>query len=711
MKFIEVYLEDAFLFQETLTYACEQEVSVGMRVWVPLRNRKRMAFVVSVQDPYPVDFKVQHVIKVIDNKPILNKELMLLAEKMAYYYVAPTIRCYQTILPNKLQPKSSAEKAKKIRMVRLKQKCEGQTQRSLGPKQKEFMVWMKTQKECTYQQARSQYAGIRSLIERGLVEEFEVESRYQSRYVHKEENLPCLQKDQKSVIEKVSFAKAHTYLLHGVTGSGKTEVYLRLAQKVINQGRSVLILVPEIALTPQMIDRVSKRFAKDVAIYHSALNNQEKYEQYMRVLNNEVPVVVGTRSAVFLPFKDLGLIVMDEEHDSSYKQSHTPYYHTRDIAIWRSEYHHCPLILGSASPDLGTYARALKGVYTLLEMPKRINDRFPTVKLVDTRQSLYKQESPYLTNTLLEEIEKRLAKKEQIMLLLNRRGYLPVIRNAETGQVLHCPYCDLALKYHKQEGLLKCHQCEYQTRKNPDNTALLGQGVGTERLMEALQEKVPHARIIRMDADTTRRKGSHERILNSFQEGEYDILIGTQMIAKGIDIENVTLMGIVDADSALVYDSYRSVEESFSMLLQAAGRSGRGRKEGMVLIQSFNPEHYAIVCAIHQKYKHFFKQEMAYRQLAQYPPYTYLIALVFSDEKLEKVERSAMAFERLLNHESLRIIGPTTLRRLSGKYRSRILLKGRDLEGMIQQVHQVMSLYQSMNLSQVIVDVNPLSIE
>lgn len=708
MKYCDVLIEDSHFFQDTLTYkSSDANIQVGARVEVLVRNRPRVGFVMSIYDPVDLGFDVLEIKSIIDEEAIINEELMALAKKMAYYYVSPSITCFQTILPSKLKPQSNRQSIKMIRILRY----EKDSKEKLSKKQSEFMDLIREKEKISYTQARKIYTGVRSLIDKGLISEYEVEAMYESQEVKQEKTDIVLNQAQKNAVNKVKLGLAHTYLLHGVTGSGKTEVYLQVAKKVLKNNQQVLIMVPEISLTPQMIDRVSKRFGRDVAIYHSALNEQEKYEQYNRVKNNQVKIVVGTRSSIFLPFKNLGLIVLDEEHDSSYKQQNIPYYHARDIAAWRQEYHQCPVILGSASPSLESYARALKSVYTLINLPDRINYSFPKVTLVDTQKTLYNQEGYYITDTLEKAIRLRLDRNEQVVLLLNRRGYLPILRDAKTQQVLECPNCDVALNYHKFDKVLRCHICAYQTNRNPDNAKIIGQGMGTERLTEFVESKFPDARVLRMDADTTRTKGSHQRILDSFINHEYDILIGTQMIAKGLDIENVTLVGVVNADAGLAHTDYRSVEQSFATLLQAAGRSGRGSKEGEVIMQSFNPDHYAIVCAVNQKYKHFFKQEMEYRKLASYPPYSYLISIVFYDENLLKAHRAADEFDELMQEFPIQKIGPTIIRRLSNRHRVRIILKGKDLDYMIQKCNEVVEHYRKINRTRFTVDVNPMSLE
>lgn len=705
--FADVLIEHAFLGNQTLTYSTGSlKVGVGERVMIPLREREIMGFVVRVHQEEPSDFEVQTIIERVDGAPILNEELQQLSEWLSYYTVSPKIRCLQTILPNKLSPKSTSKSAKIIKMITRTNK---NLDTSLTSKQLIFLKMFEEMKMMTLKDASKTYSGFQKLVEKGYLERIDMEAFYQEKVIEKSTPHYSLTPEQKKIVDSIAFDCYSTTLVHGVTGSGKTEVYLDLASKVLEHRKQVLILVPEISLTPQMIERVSKRFGQDVAIYHSGLGDQEKYEQYRRVKDQKVSLVVGTRSAVFLPFSNLGLIVMDEEHDNSYKQESTPYYHTRDVASWRAKYHKCPLVLGSASPAIESYARALKGVYKLVELPMRINHSFPKVEVVDTQKALYNRESPYLTQHLENEIQRCLDNKKQVVILLNRRGYMTLLKDSN-GEVIQCPDCDVALNYHKADQSIRCHMCGHNRPYDP-LLKLSGSGVGTQRLEEALLKRFPSASIIRMDADTTSRKNSHATLLEAFMNHKTDILIGTQMIAKGLDNEKVTLVGIVNADAALTHTDYRAVEITFQMMLQASGRAGRGQYPGKVIIQTANPGHYAIVCAIHQKYKHFFKQEMQYRKIAAYPPYSYLVSLVFSADTEKQAFDDAQNFAQFVNTPSIDVLGPSILRKLSRKYRARVILRGKDLEQLIETCHSVMAIVKPKNRTGVSVDVNPLTLE
>lgn len=709
----DVYIEETFLNNQKLTYRCTDATQKGTRVWVWLRGRKMVAFVV---DTYPYvatdfDFELQHIGEAIDEAPIINDELYELAQHLSYTTLTPIIKCLQTILPNKLRPKTTSKKIKTERVLKLVNE-----NLPLTPKQQAFVDAFRDVSRISLKDARRFYSNYRVLIEKGVYVEVEQEVIYQENSIAKSYPEHNLTQQQLEIVDAIKHHKAHTYLLHGVTGSGKTEVYLHLAKATIQEGKAVIFLVPEISLTPQMIERVSKRFGKDVAIYHSGLNDQEKYEQYIRIREGKTQIVVGTRSAVFMPFKNLGLIVLDEEHDPSYKQQSMPMYHALEVAKFRSQYHQCPLVLGSASPSLESYARALRGVYTLLELPQRINQSFPEYEIVDLQEALYRKQPFTITNQLKDAITKTLYKNEQVMLLLNRRGYMTILKEQSSGSVLMCPNCDVALNYHKQSNLIKCHICDYTLKSLPkgqDGNPLqyIGSGVGTQRLTEMLQDMFPKARICRMDADAVNKKNSHESILTAFNNHEFDIMVGTQMIAKGLDNENVTLVGIMNIDTSLAHEDYRSVEATFSLILQAAGRSGRGDKKGNVLIQTFNKDHYALNYALKQQYKHFFKQEMQYRKLANYPPYSFLISFVFFDQNEVKANQQAQTFLSLLPKGDYTVLGPAKIRRLSNQYRVRIILKGKDLDNMLRVSNNTLEAYRHIEKGGVRVDVNPLTLE
>ena len=462
--------------------------------------------------------------------------------------------------------------------------------------------------------------------------------------------------------------KNETFLLQGVTGSGKTEVYLQTIAQAINEGKTALMLVPEISLTPQMVSRVRSRFGEKVAVLHSGLSDGEKYDEWRRIKRQEAKVVVGVRSAVFAPLDNIGLIIMDEEHETSYKQEEMPRYSTRDVAIWRAKWHHCPVVLGSATPSLESRARAQKGVYRWLRLPKRINGKkLPAVQLIDMRQKYKEAPEPDFSLEMVEEIKKRIERQEQVVLMLNRRGFSSFVMCRECGYVLKCPNCDISLTLHMASHKMKCHYCGHEERipyycPNCGSKKIRYYGTGTEKVQQELSRLLPDARVIRMDIDTTRRKGAHRRLLQRFGNHEADILLGTQMIAKGLDFPNVTLVGVLNADTSLSLPNYRSSERTFQLLTQVSGRAGRAEKPGEVLIQTFNPQHYAIQCASRQDYERFFAIEMNVRHQLNYPPYYFTIRITVSAKTEEAAAKEIYRINQELKgvlSDSARIVGPS----------------------------------------------------
>ncbi|WP_303824742.1 primosomal protein N' [Abiotrophia defectiva] len=497
---------------------------------------------------------------------------------------------------------------------------------------------------------------------------------------------------QKAVYEQVAQAlethQDRTFLLEGVTGSGKTEVYLQLMAKASQMGRGAILLVPEIALTPQMVRQVKSRFQTGVAVLHSGLTNSQKYDEWRRIIRGQATIVVGARSSIFAPIRDLGLVIIDEEHETTYKQSDTPRYHAREVAIWRCHYHQAPLLLGSATPSLESRSRAQVGRYQHLRLPERVNGRpLPPVTLVDMTKEMAQQTTDELSSVLKDKIADRLAKGQQIVLLLNRRGYASYMLCRECGQVIQCPRCDISLTYHKHEHRLKCHYCDYQSPvpdrcPNCHSDYLRTFGLGTQKIEELLNQHFPTARIIRMDMDTTRKKGQHEALLDRFRRHEADILLGTQMIAKGLDFETVTLVGVINADTALNLPDFRAGEKTFQLLTQVAGRTGRGRFEGEVLIQTYNPDHYVMQLAQQHDYDSFFYYEMKRRHLGHYPPYFYTTLITISSKYQAKAQAMSHQVKQALlaSGAALEILGPSqgAIARINERYYFQLLLKYKD---------------------------------
>lgn len=513
-----------------------------------------------------------------------------------------------------------------------------------------------------------------------------------------------LNHDQQIAFDKIKNAvdqkESKTFLLEGVTGSGKTEVYLRAIQEALNSNRTALMLVPEIALTPQMVRQVKERFGSSVAVLHSALSAGEKYDEWRRIRHGEAQVVVGARSAIFAPLDNIGLIIIDEEHESSYKQEDNPRYHARDIALLRSKFHNCPVVLGSATPSLISRAKAQKGLYELLLLSERANQKaLPQVDLIDLKHVEFVGGQFDLSVELVEVIKAKIAKNEQVILLLNRRGFASFMLCRECGFVLKCPNCDISLTYHKDIRQMQCHYCghhELVPQKCPHcgSRQIRFLGTGTQKVQKELMELIPEAKILRMDVDTTRRKGSYKQILDSFGRGDANILLGTQMIAKGLNFPNVTLVGVVNADTSLQVSAYNASEKTFDLLTQVSGRAGRADKVGQVLIQTYNPEHYAIKLSQSQDYEAFYRQEMQVRYQGNYPPFFFTTLISIASKSEQAAAKEAFSIKRKLMkslHQPTIILGPTpsSITRIKNQYYYQILVKYKKEPHLNQILHKI----------------------
>jgi primosomal protein N' (replication factor Y) (superfamily II helicase) len=568
---------------------------------------------------------------------------------------------------------------------------------------------------------------VQELVKKGILQEKEVEvyrDPYQHRSFEKTYPLPLTDQQQKAIspiLSSIENGDHRTYLLYGVTGSGKTEIYLQAIQRVLEQGKEAIVLVPEISLTPQMVHRFKGRFGDDVAVLHSGLSIGEKYDEWRKVQRKEVKVVVGARSAIFAPFENIGIIIIDEEHETSYKQEENPRYHARDVAIYRGKFHGCPVVLGSATPSLESFARAQKNVYHLLTLSKRMNDRsLPDVSIVDMREELRKGNRSMFSTLLFEKLQDRLEKGQQTVLFLNRRGYSSFVMCRDCGSVMQCPHCDISLTYHRVTNQLKCHYCGFETTV-PGVCPECGSehiryfGTGTQKVEEELGKLLPHARVIRMDVDTTSRKGAHERLLSQFQEGKADILLGTQMIAKGLDFPNITLVGVLSADTMLHLPDFRASEKTFQLLTQVSGRAGRHELQGEVVIQTYTPEHYSIELAGEQNYNDFYQKEMVMRKMGRYPPFYYLALIHVSHEDLMKVisvcEKITSYMKTQLSEEAI-ILGPTVspIPRINDRYRYQCLIKYKREPGLIPALKKILDFYMKERNSEnvyVSVDLHP----
>ncbi len=557
-----------------------------------------------------------------------------------------------------------------------------------------------------YKKTDTNWSIVKALIDKSLLQSKQVEV-YRNPYdqpFSRTTPLPLTEEQQMAIRpmkEAIANRQHEVFLLHGVTGSGKTEIYLQTIEDVIKRGEEAIVLVPEISLTPQMVKRFKGRFASNVAVLHSGLSDGEKYDEWRKVVRKEVQVVVGARSAIFAPFENIGLMIIDEEHETSYKQEDQPRYHARDVAIQRGKNHNCPVILGSATPTLESYARAKKGVYQLATLTKRTNEQeMPKVEVVDMRKELHAGNRTMFSRTLKHKMEQTIERQEQIVLLLNRRGYSTFVMCRDCGHVTECPHCDISLTFHKQSRQLKCHYCSYEEPMpvicpECESDLIRYFGTGTQRVEEALTQLIPQARILRMDVDTTRRKGAHEKLLTQFANQEADILLGTQMIAKGLDFENVTLVGVLTADSMLHLPDFRSSEKTFQLLTQVSGRAGRHDLLGEVIIQTYTPDHYSIQLASTYQFTQFFNYEMKMRKTYRYPPYVFLALLTISHpnrvKAIQVTQKVAQYLFACVEDDTI-ILGPTPspITRIKDRYRYQCMIKYKDEPHLRTNIKKIM---------------------
>ncbi|MBS4198904.1 primosomal protein N' [Bacillus sp. FJAT-49732] len=573
----------------------------------------------------------------------------------------------------------------------------------------------------------SPQSSIQALVKKGVFTE-KSEEIYRDPFAHKQFNrsapLPLTEEQNKviaPILETIESENYETFLLYGVTGSGKTEIYLQSIQRVLDKGQEAIVLVPEISLTPQMVDRFKSRFGDDVAVLHSGLSIGEKYDEWRKVQRKEAKVVVGARSAVFAPFENLGIIIIDEEHETSYKQEELPRYHARDVAIYRAKHHHCPVILGSATPSLETFARAQKKVYHQLTLAKRMNNKeLPHVSIIDMREEMRDGNRSMFSRELHSKLEDRLEKKEQTILFLNRRGHSSFMMCRDCGYVMQCPHCDISLTYHQYTNEMKCHYCGYisfvpSTCPECSSNHIRYFGTGTQKVEEELYKIFPEARVVRMDVDTTGRKGAHEKLLEHFQSGKADILLGTQMIAKGLDFPNITLVGVLSADTMLHLPDFRASEKTFQLLTQVSGRAGRHELSGEVVIQTYTPEHYSVEYAGDQDYNRFYHQEMVMRKVGSYPPFYYLTLITISHEDLMKTvsttEKITKYVQSRISNEAI-ILGPVAspIPRINNRYRYQCLIKYKHEPELKPTLHKVLEHYQQQYIKEglaISIDVNP----
>ena len=689
------------------------KVCVGVRVNVLFGSNSIEGFVLDVSDK-KVDFELKDILSVVDDRPILNSEMLEIGKFLSKKTLCSLITCYQSMLP-------AALKAHKDFVVNKKYDTYlklGEVSGKLTDKQLEIVDYVRKNNEVLKKNCDFSLSIIKTLVNRGVLIEFKREVyRLNNDFCVEKSNI-VLNSEQQAVVDEVlsNSNKFSPYLLFGVTGSGKTEVYMHINESVVEKGKSAIVLVPEIRLTPQIVNLFGRRFGSKIAILHSRLNDGEKYDEWRKIERGEVSIVIGARSAIFAPFTNVGVIIIDEEHSDTYKQENNPKYSAIDVAIRRANKYNCPLILGSATPSIESYTRASIGVYKLLTLKNRVNKTLPTIYKVDMKDEI-KRGNSILSEMLSNKIKDRLEKKEQVIILLNRRGYSTVLTCQACGEVSKCPYCDIPLTYHKVSNVLRCHYCGYAKIRdnkcsNCGSKDLNDFGLGTQKLEEYISSKFD-ARVVRMDIDTTTKKGSHEKIIDDFRNHKYDILIGTQMISKGLDFPLVTLVGVLNSNASLNIPDFRSSERTFQLINQIAGRAGRGNLAGEVIVQGFNIDHYSIDLACKNDYLSFYDKEIAIRKKLNYPPYFNLCLIKansrddsFLNEEMQKIKKY------LSDNLDLPILGPnySNISKINNVYYMQIIIKYKNVLDIYNCLNFLVDKYRKNRNINLDIDLSPLKI-
>ncbi len=695
-----------------------EKIKVGVRVAVPFASRIIQGFILEMKEESEYQ-ELKELIEVIDKDVVLTSELLNLGQYIKETTLATLIQSYQVMLPKALKASKKRKTTIKYeRWFHLAMDKESALNLAKNEQQKEIILKVDEEGEVLYQNlVMISPSSVKTLVNNGILKEEKKEcyrlahSNLESSFTH------LLTQEQKQVVEKVLTNSKRTYLLHGVTGSGKTEVYMALIDEVLKLGKTAIVLVPEISLTPQIIARFRSHFGEIIAILHSGLSDGEKYDEWRKISRGEVKIVIGARSAIFAPLENIGIIIIDEEHSTTYKQENNPRYNAIDIALKRAKTHQCPVVLGSATPSLESYARAKKGVYQLLELPHRVNGKqMPKVHLID-KGKINSKASLYFSTILIDAIKLRLEKGEQSILFLNKRGYSSYVTCQNCGYTEKCPHCDITLTYHKSSMMLRCHYCGYainKKRKCPvcHQDSFRDLGTGTERLEEEIKKLFPTARVVRMDLDTTTSKGAHEKMIYAFSKHEYDILIGTQMIAKGLDFPLVTLVGVINADTSLNIPDFRSGEYTFQLLNQVAGRCGRKDLEGEVYIQTFNIDHYAIKFASISDYQNFYLYEMNFRRQLKYPPFYYLTLVKVLSKNEQKALEISTIIAKILRRDcrECNVLGPSmsNVFRINNVYRYLVLIKYKSEPKLYETLEKILNHYKTQAEFSIEVDFNPL---
>lgn len=714
----------------------EELVMIGSTVLVPFGKSSNLeeGYVTNIKEK--TTYEVKDIVKIKHN---LTENQIKLAQWMSKRYFCNVSDCIKQILRpgTKSKKEENNIQDKKINVIYLKKDIEEiefdiEIGKIKSEKQKKVLQFLKDNEEATISEVEVFTEGTRSIIKTlekngylEIVEKKIERNPLANKEIKKTQNLKLTAEQENAFTEirkRIIENKYEEFLLYGVTGSGKTEIYLQLIGEVLKQNKTAIILVPEISLTPQMIDRFIARFNKDeIAVLHSKLSIGERYDEWNKIKEKKAKIIIGARSAIFSPTENIGIIIIDEEHDTSYKSEALPKYNAKEVAKRLAKENNCPLLLGSATPDLKTYYKSQQGKIKLLELTQRANNsELPEVQIIDLKMELANGNRSMLSEDLYHGIEKNLEKKKQTILFLNRRGFSTFIMCRECGYTVKCKNCNISMTYHKSENKLKCHYCGYEENvvticPECNSSKIRYFGTGTQRLEQEINKMFPTAKTIRMDVDTVTKKNSHEEILNKFKNQNIDILIGTQMIVKGHHFPNVTLVGVIAADTSLNIDDYRANERTFQILTQVAGRAGRENSDGQVIIQTYNPDNFSIICSQKQDYKMFYDTEIALRKQLNYPPFCDIILIGFNSlSEKEIIEVSDKVYNYLkdnLEEEEFKVLKPmpSPIDKIQNRYRWRIIIKGNITENANKILNNCLKQIYNQNYknTRISIDVNP----
>ncbi|MFL0195968.1 primosomal protein N' [Clostridium sp. WILCCON 0269] len=711
------------IFTYKIPEKLKNKVNIGFRVKVPfgMANRKLDGFVVRLYSKEQEQIETKEIIDVCDDFPLFTKRDLELIENMREKYLCTYLECIKVFIPRGI---FKGMKNKKKNLVSLGKNLEGSFDRE--PYRTIYKLVEKENGIHTKNFISSNYkisiSSINTMIKHGflLVDE-KIINRYNTmnyeNYLKK-----TLNEEQQCAVDRIVASNKKVFLIHGVTGSGKTEIYMHLVEKALREKKESLVLVPEIALTPQMVERFKGRFGKDISVVHSKLSEGERYDEWIRIKQGKVKVAIGARSAIFLPFENLGFIIIDEEHEGSYKSDSNPKYNVREIGEMKCNQYDCKMVLGSATPSVETYYRCKTGEIELITIENRANGiKMPEIEVIDMRKELVNNNKSMFSKDLYESICDRLVKKEQIILFLNRRGYSTFVSCRKCGHVFKCNNCDISFTYHYDKKKLMCHYCGSISDVPKICPKCFSKyvkyfGLGTEKVEQEVKKLFPKANILRMDFDTTRGKNSYEHIYNSFKNGEADILIGTQMVAKGLDFKDVTLVGVIAADVSINLPDFRSAERTYELITQVSGRAGRGEKVGKVIVQTYNPENYSIRCAASNDYKGFYEEEINIRKNMQYPPFVELLLINMSSKNedilIKNIQNVGIFLKNMWEkNDKITILGPCPceISKIKELYRWQIILKGKIGLNNAQNIrktvyHLLKDVYNDIRVS---IDINP----